>query len=37
MMSFLSLDTWIGAGIWFLIGLALYFGYGYRHSKLATE
>ena len=37
MMSFLSLDTWIGAGIWFLIGLVLYFGYGYRHSKLATE
>ena len=37
MMSFLSLDTWIGAGIWFLIGLALYFGYGYRHSTLATE
>lgn len=37
MMSFLSIDTWIGAGIWFAIGLILYFGYGYRHSHLVTQ
>lgn len=34
MMSFLSKETWIGAGIWFAIGMVLYFGYGYRHSNI---
>lgn len=34
MMSFLSKETWIGAGIWFVIGMVLYFGYGYRHSNI---
>lgn len=34
MMCLLKKETFIGAGIWFAIGLLLYFGYGYRHSKL---
>jgi APA family basic amino acid/polyamine antiporter len=25
---------WLLMGIWTLIGLAIYFGYGYRHSRL---
>ena len=35
MMVMLSKETWIGAGIWFLIGIVLYFSYGYRHSKIS--
>lgn len=34
MMLQLSRTTWIFATIWFLIGLCIYFTYGYRHSKL---
>lgn len=34
MMTQLQLETYIGAGIWFVIGLIIYFTYGYRHSKL---
>jgi APA family basic amino acid/polyamine antiporter len=26
--------TWIRFGIWLLVGLAIYFMYGFRHSKL---
>ena len=26
--------AWVRFGVWLLIGLALYFAYGYRHSKL---
>lgn len=37
LMSTLSLETWIGSGIWFLIGLVIYFTYGIHHSKLATK
>ncbi|MCT6823284.1 MAG: amino acid permease [Apilactobacillus sp.] len=29
----LPLDTWITAAIWFAIGLAIYFGYGVKHSR----
>lgn len=35
MMSELGLSNWIGFGIWLVIGLIIYFGYGYRKSKLA--
>ncbi|KRM13039.1 amino acid permease [Paucilactobacillus suebicus] len=35
MLTQLKMETWIGAGIWFLLGIILYFSYGYRHSKLS--
>lgn len=35
MMCELELSNWIGFGIWLVIGLVIYFLYGYRHSKLA--
>lgn len=34
MMTLLSKETYIGAGIWFGLGLLIYATYGYRHSKL---
>lgn len=34
MMFQLSKITYIGAGVWFLIGLIIYFAYGYHHSKM---
>lgn len=34
MLTQLKLETWIASGIWFLIGLAIYFSYGLAHSKL---
>lgn len=34
MMCELGISNWIGFGIWLLIGLVVYFLYGYRHSKL---
>jgi basic amino acid/polyamine antiporter, APA family len=30
-------DTWIRLGIWLLIGLAIYFCYGARHSRIASR
>ncbi|MCK7507782.1 MAG: hypothetical protein MZV70_29510 [Desulfobacterales bacterium] len=29
--------TWIRFGIWLLTGLAIYFMYGFRHSKIQKE
>jgi APA family basic amino acid/polyamine antiporter len=33
-MVFLPPSTWIRLVIWLVIGLAIYFGYGYRKSRL---
>ncbi|MBY0245811.1 MAG: amino acid permease [Sphingobacteriaceae bacterium] len=37
MMCELGISNWIGFGIWLLIGLVVYFAYGIKHSKLASE
>ncbi|MDQ8054235.1 MAG: amino acid permease [Pedobacter sp.] len=35
MMCELGISNWIGFGIWLIVGLIVYFAYGYRNSKLA--
>lgn len=35
MMSELGVTNWIGFGIWLVVGLIIYFSYGYKKSKLA--
>lgn len=37
MLAQLPLDTWIVSSIWFLIGLAIYFLYGAKHSLLNNQ
>ncbi|MGN1283889.1 MAG: APC family permease, partial [Candidatus Limosilactobacillus intestinavium] len=37
MISQLSMTTFIGAGIWFVIGIIIYFSYGYHHSTIASD
>ena len=37
MMCELGISNWVGFGIWLLIGLVIYFLYGYRHSKLNKD
>ena len=36
LMSGLPLDTWIRFGVWLVIGLAVYFFYGTKHSQIAV-
>lgn len=36
MMSEMGISNWIGFSIWLLVGLIIYFSYGYRKSKLRT-
>lgn len=36
MMCELGISNWIGFGIWLVIGLVVYFLYGFKHSKLNT-
>ena len=37
MICQLGKTTFIGAGIWFVIGIIIYFSYGYHHSTIASE
>jgi APA family basic amino acid/polyamine antiporter len=37
LMLFLPLMTWIRLVIWLILGLMVYFGFGYRHSQLALN
>ncbi|MBC9813402.1 amino acid permease [Crocinitomicaceae bacterium CZZ-1] len=37
MMSQIELKNWVGFMVWLAIGLALYFSYGYKNSKLAKQ
>ena len=34
LMTYLERDTWIRFGFWLLLGIVIYFAYGYRHSLL---
>ena len=34
LMASLPGDTWIRLGVWLVIGLAIYFGYGQKHSRV---
>ena len=36
LMLNLSADTWVVFGLWMLVGLAVYAGYGRRHSRVAA-
>jgi APA family basic amino acid/polyamine antiporter len=36
MMYSLPMDTWIRLIVWLIIGLAIYFGYGKQHSRIAA-
>ncbi|MGI5341318.1 amino acid permease [Streptomyces sp. CA-181903] len=35
LITYLAWQTWVRFAVWFVIGLAVYFSYSYRHSELA--
>lgn len=37
MMAFLPWETWLRLGVWLIIGLAIYFWYGKKNSKLNSD
>ncbi len=37
LMTQLGIDNWTLFGVWLVIGLVVYFGYGSKHSKLAAR
>lgn len=37
MLAQLSLETWVAAIIWFILGMIIYFSYGIKHSKLNDQ
>lgn len=37
MMSEMGYKNWIGFTLWLIVGLVIYFSYGRKHSKLATQ
>jgi basic amino acid/polyamine antiporter, APA family len=37
LMTEIGFKNWVVFGIWLVIGLTIYFGYGYRKSKLNTD
>jgi len=36
LMLNLSVETWLRFSVWLVVGLAVYFGYGRRHARLAS-
>ncbi|MDF9749342.1 amino acid transporter [Arthrobacter sp. ES3-54] len=34
LMTNLAVETWIFFAVWLVIGIAIYFAYGQRHSRL---
>jgi len=37
LLTGMSHENWFWFGLWFLIGMIIYFGYSYRHSRLNKE
>ncbi|GLY95041.1 amino acid permease [Actinoplanes sp. NBRC 103695] len=37
LMTDLPIDTWIRFVVWLLLGIVIYFAYGYRHSKVRKD